>query len=392
MRVTLRDRITLGAVRHLDLLLYLRTNGWVEARDPVAGRRRFSIWRKVDESGSDAELLVPAPELRDYPLRVSEVLQELERLEQRSQLAILTDLSLSSDDVVRIHSGDADEADGSVSLDSGRSLIDSAVELMASSALAAVSPRAFFASRRPKAVVDYMRGVRMGQTERGSFVVTILSRVPPQLTDPQQSLFSDGSVEQEPEVAPFQRQVTTTLATALDRMHGAVADAAARGEISVFREAVAAGVSANLCDAVAGLAGDPTRPADLSIALSWSPSRPLGTAITSRISFPADAVPILREAARLLKESAPREDFVVEGFVVKLERQNERAPGTVTVSGFVDGEPRVIHVTLEPADYDRAIDAHREVRLVMCTGDLIKENKLFVLRKPRDFTVHPGGA
>lgn len=388
MRVTLRDGDTLRAVRSVDLLVYLRTNGWSEARDEAGGRHRFSLWRKFDDSGNETELLVPAADLRDYALRISEVLQELERVEQRSQLAILTDLAQSSDDVIRIHSGGADAAEGSIPLESGRALVENASELMAAAALAAVEPRAFFASRRPNSVVDYLRGVRMGQTERGSFVVTVLSRVPPQLTDPQEQLFRDAVLDEIPETSPFQRSVTSTLSIALDRMQGAVAEAAARGDISLFRDAVAAGVSANLCDAVAGLAGDPARPSDVSIAMTWAPARPPTRTLTGRAAFSPDAVPILREAARLLKESAPREEFLLEGFAVKLERQNDRAPGTVTVSSFVDGRPRVIHVTLESDDYGRAIDAHRDTRLITCTGTLVKENRLFVLRNPHDFTVH----
>jgi hypothetical protein len=51
--------------------------------------------------------------------------------------------------------------------------------LMMAAACTAVQPRAWFRSRKPAQAEQYLRQVRLGQTEQGSYVLTVQSRVPP---------------------------------------------------------------------------------------------------------------------------------------------------------------------------------------------------------------------
>jgi hypothetical protein len=56
------------------------------------------------------------------------------------------------------------------------------------------------------------------------------------------------------------------------------------------------GVSANLCEAVAGLSA--VSPADgLDIRIAWSRTRPAASSIPSRIVLGSDSIPLIQEAA-----------------------------------------------------------------------------------------------
>ena len=53
--------------------------------------------------------------------------------------------------------------------------MERARDLVLAAACAAITKRAYFATRKPTKATDYLSRVRMGQTERGSYVLTIRS-------------------------------------------------------------------------------------------------------------------------------------------------------------------------------------------------------------------------
>jgi len=94
--------------------------------------------------------------------------------------------------------------DGSLGLEEGVTLVESAKDLVLSAARAAVSPRAYFRSRLPSAADEYMRKVRLGQTELGSYVVTVVCPVSPEL-QPTDLAFQQNLDE------PYDRKVDPNL-------------------------------------------------------------------------------------------------------------------------------------------------------------------------------------
>ena len=109
--------------------------------------------------------------------------------------------------------------------------------------------------------------------------------------------------------------------------------------MDAFRQAVQLGVSANLCDAVAGLAA--VSPAEgLEVRVAWSRTRPRSNAAPSRVFLGSDTIPLIQEAARLFRDTEPVEDVEIEGFVTRLARRPDQRPGEITLEGLVDGDLR----------------------------------------------------
>jgi hypothetical protein len=207
----------------------------------------------------------------------------------------------------------------------------------------------------------------------------MLSRVPPEL-EPNKNGQIPLDVED-----PFERQVTRTLTRALTAVRDAAQELILTGSFSMFQRAVAMGVSANLCDAVAAMGGVSGGAHDLEVSLSWSRLRPLETKEPGRILFPTDTISVIQEAGRVFRETSPREEFELLGVVTKLERSEPGQPGKVTVLGFVDEAPRRLSVELSARDYELAIQAHKEHRLVRCLGQLVKAGRQFDLQEPHRF-------
>jgi len=312
---------------------------------------------------------------------MGDVLQVLSAFEERSQLPILHDLLVTGADVVRLRLADPDLADASVPLDEGATFIQKAKEMMLAAACAAVGPRAYYPSRKPAQAIDYIRGARLGQTEPGSFIVTIISPVLPSLSGPR-----GQRIELE---EPYERRVTQVLAVALNSARQAAEDAATSGQVDSFVQAVSRGVSANLCDALAGMGSFSEGNRAVEVQFSWSRNRPLApeSEMPDRVLFSPDAFPVIRQAAVYLRETGPREEFEVRGLVVKLDRPEASTTGKVTIHGLVDDQPRKVVVELRGPDYHKAVTAHALGRLARCSGALVREGRAFRLHEPYGFAV-----
>ncbi len=324
MRVEIRDAKAMRSIGLFNLVAYLRAKGW---REEVGFPTAVS-WGKQTESGTKYEVLLPvSDEVRDYSLRLAEIVATLEVVESRSQVEIVRDLTLASADVLRFTLPVPDDAE-SVPLTDGVALVENARSLLFSAATTTVMPRRVLPPRRPAEAIEYIHRVRLGHTERGSYVVTIVSPVAPLLTPG-----APGLLEMMGE--PFPRRVTTTLALALVATKRAAADAASSGSFDAFEAAVASGVSANLFDAIVGMAQSEESIHSVSVRFSWASARPQLSTDVDSVLFREDSIPVIQEAARVFREEEPFEEVFVVGSVVNLHRDRDDQPGTATVCDAV---------------------------------------------------------
>jgi hypothetical protein len=248
-------------------------------------------------------------------------------------------------------------------------------DLWIAAACSARHPKPAFASRKPDAVMDSVRKIRFGVPEAGSYVLTIISPVPPALNVNERAL--PGMSE------PFERKTALTLATAMGAIRSAARRSAETGNADPFWDAVQQGVSANLCEALVGLnesGGD----SGVETSFTWAMSRQVPESTPKRILLSADVVSYCSEAAKILRATSAIDDVEVQGEVTSLERTNE---GAITVSGVVDGKPRRIVLWLSHSDYELASRANAEKQTIYCVGKLEKEGATWVLRNPRDFSI-----
>jgi hypothetical protein len=375
MRATIRDPETLGSVRPRDLAAYLRAKGWQQS-NLFPGR---SIWR-LGSNGDTFEILLPLDDtFRDYALRISDVLRTLEEVEDRSQLELIADVSMTFTDVVRV-AARSGSGSASIDLDAGIELINSAREMMAAAACAAEKPQPQYATRKTDKVRGYTSSLELGQTERGSYVITVLSPLP---AVPQQVLLDEELLEE-----PFERKVTMTLTGALSGVVLAAERAVVSGSLAPFKDAVEQGVSANLCDALVRLhsAAGGER---LKLGVSWASSRPFRGSPPAPVQIGPDAVGVIAEASRVLgpRKEEPQREIKLVGVVTALKWDDESSPGKVTVTGAVGGDIRKVAFELGHEDYHRAIAAHDSRSVVQCFGELDRKGTALRLENPRDFAV-----
>jgi hypothetical protein len=82
--------------------------------------------------------------------------------------------------------------------------------------------------------------------------------------------------------------------------------------------------------------------------------------VPSRIFLGSDSIPLIQEAARLFKDTAPVEDVEMQGFVTRLARAPKERSGEVTLEGLLDGQLRRADVELGEGIYSQGMHAHEQ--------------------------------
>jgi hypothetical protein len=365
MKLVITDREPFAALNPLEVRAYLVDTGWSEAR--VLGGRG-SFWRHP----SDENCELPLPYDRsvgDFTDRMRDAVEVLAHVEERSPLGVLKDLEQAGQDVIRVRLVSSEIEDGSVPLEQGVELMEAARNAVYASAMAASAKhrKAYYYSRPPQTVSDFMEGVRLGQTERGSYVVAIETPVAPALRE---------QTEQTPE--PFGRKVTRTLASALQIL----LEAANRGNAKDIERSVSSGVSANLCSAVAGALRLSGSQGEVEIRVSWARTRRVSDSTPGRISFPSYLGGVISEAAGLLRSISEIEGFELEGTIYQLRQDTE-----AIILGLVDGRYRKVRLTFPPEFREDLFRSYRERSIVRCVGELRQTGKTSELLNARSFSI-----
>lgn len=384
MRVDIRDEAIFRALAPLEVARYLCARGWQRVGEMG---EQASVWMPKGDTGEEVEIVLPLDTtLVDYALRMGEVVRILERVETRSQLEILRDIATTDADIIRVRLHAGEGANHTLAMEDAVLGADKSQDMMLAAACSAVEPREYFYARKFDQASDYVRRLRFGQTEPGSFVFTLISPVPPALSSTTQLPLLADEDEVDP---PFERKVTRTLVTGLRAAQRAAREAASSGDISPFLRAVDDGVSANLCDALQGLAGvDGNAPFEVS--LSWSSNRSAPRDMGQSVRFTPDVLPVFEEVSRQFKKKRPRAEFELEGVIVQLEQRDERkGDRRVRISGAVEGKTRKVEVVLPEDDFSRAIRAFEERETVRVLGTLVQSGRRYMLENPRQFEVRP---
>lgn len=382
MRVRIRDTEALRAIRPLDLTSYLRANGWTivlsGASEPV------TIWALVSDRG-EFELLVPKHQRwADYPRRMHDVIATLSEAEDRSELALLHDIPRTTKDVVRVRAVAEARDPDSIALLDGVRLVRASRTLLLAAACSAHQPKRAYHTRKPARATDYVKQLRLGHTERGSYVLRLYSAVPPALVAQQSFDFAEDDLGEE----PFARRVTRTLATALSLVRAAADQGAATGELEAFEAGVSHGISADLCEALAATA-DCTGVEEVEIGIRWAPARPMSPPLQTSHGFTPDTLEVIKEAGRMLREKTPEPDFELSGPVIEVTRPESDLHGTAVVYGSIAGKPRRVRVEVWGDDWETAHNAMKNRGVLHCVGELVREGKSFSLKHGRELREEP---
>jgi len=355
-----------------EIVAYLLSTGWTSAGNDQR-------WAMLTRRFNGDEVVLEVPLLSNaggYPRAVTMLISDLSRLEERSATLIIQDMRASRVDTIRLALEGAGTRRGTISVSSDPTTFQAARDLLLSAACSAVERRPVFAKRKPDAAMAFLDAARIARAEPGSFMLSVEVPIPP---DFQQTLANDAD-------PPFARKVSILVARGIAGAVLAAREAEAGAGIDAFLARTGEGVSANLCEAIGALVNT-VEAGSLRASVSFATHWPVASDVPRSTIVTPEVVPALQEAARELRAEAVLLGTDAQGPVVKLHSDDVTRGGDIVIHADVEDRLRFLRITLGPAEYAKAVDAHKQDRLVRIVGDLAREGVSWTLQSPRRFAV-----
>ena len=378
MQVDIHDRAALSAIPAPSLLAYLKAADWESGGD--WGDR--AILYTKQHQGRQWDILVPLKDtVADFAQNMAESIQILSVVEQRSQLDVYRDLLAAGTDVIRLSALDRYNS-RSFSLHDTGQLFGEAHALLSAAARAAERPREAYRGAASKDVSHFLDHIVPAPTDFDGFDLTLYSPL---------VHFGQAELLSETPQLPFSRRAVLALANGLSAAEEAIAESHAINSLEPFERAVPAGVSANLCAAIAGLTEQSHEfGSGCSVDVRWAATRPQGRVANARVPFSIHSVGTLYDARQHLLARASFSDEHVVGDPVVLARKRDQQEGRALVLPDRADLPSRLEVRLNKSDYDKVIQAFRRQVKIELDGDIHPKGNGYELRNPRNVRLLEG--
>jgi hypothetical protein len=362
---------------------YLRSTEW----ELVGGNDFWATFRKQFESD---EVILEVPlkgQAPDYPRRFRELVDDLRKVERRTTDALVRDIRSSTNDVLRLRLF-GNLPHGRISVEEGARAFQKTRDLLLAAACAAVEKRPVYSRKKFLDATGYVNRAQFAPAESGSFVMVVETTVPPELEPDQQRMHVDEDPAADAE--PFNRSVGLTLARATGAARRIIDQVSVTNSVGSIVDAVAEGVSSNLCEALAGLV-DPDLSRSLEIRFRWAATRLPKLPVPKQVVFESSVSPFLTTIARTLREQVNIDEFEFVGPIYKLTSSSPELGGEISVAMVEPWRGRKVKVVLDARAYQQATLAHGAGQWISLEGELTRVGGSMVLVNPRNLRVLPVG-
>lgn len=347
------------------LKAYLSRSGWEKAEI-----KNKTLTKYVYKSDHNLSVFVPEDRgSRDYSFLNEKVITIISQVEGRSKEAVLHNVLSLNQDELRFQFEGTSAKSGSLPLGYLISSAKAIQDAIIYAACAEIKPQPFY-QRKLKDAIQRSKKARFGQTEYGSFILSIVMPFDPPVRDSQSGEAPDD---------PFGRRVMTRLVRGVTKAVKVAED----GETIDLENEYKTGLNANISESLADLADDGLG-IEVSFSCRWSGS--LGVpkdVVTEPIKLDSTTFSNLVSIGKRLRGPSISKDVAIEGFIVALSREDAMDGGddgddflerTVVVrpDASEDLPTKSIRIPLSVVDYNRACDAHRDRKRVYVTGRLEK--------------------
>lgn len=350
----------------IEIVKYLANTGWIQKPYKRQGIKIFQY-----NNDSLHQVAVPIENVfSDYKTAMYDVVEAIADVENKPAEQVMLFLLNPNSDILKIRLDRSDIQSGSIFLDDAINLYENAKKLLAATALDVINPRKIHMGRIGDSVQEFLKLCRFGQTEIGSFVVSVVCPFAAFNEDAyeQLSIFSD-----ETECAnSLTRKVTNKLMSNIYTIKNSID----LGNIDSFY-ADDSTISFNFFEALSGM-NFQTEKTTLEFIAEWSPVVKANRCNYSRLSVTNDYYrPIASVAAKIKAETTKRSEII--GRIKQLSAAaslDERINGTATIV-YIGNDNRIKNVKVELCreDYDNAVIAHQQGKTVKIIGDLITGNR-----------------
>lgn len=362
------ERSILNAIEPDDAQDYLTTSGW-QMTDQI--KNKAFVYSR-DDFYSD--LVIPISKtVSDYALRYAEAISLLAEFHEKKQQDILQDIMYFGADVAKFRIDSPKTIDGTIPMEDAAKFYGNVKHIVISSARSVIETKAKYPSGIPTKVKDLYDRARIGQTEVGSYVISVIIR------------HTKTDKNKNPHISelPFER-------LAFDNMNRAIArvDALTDGGLSESQvdESIFDGVSYNLCKHLSEIQSI-THGGNLDINFQWSKRLTRPEKLQDKVSISYSQKESMDEVASLLGKTATKSKNTLYGMVIGLLRPEGHSQGKVTVHVIYEGRQIKMNMMLPIDKYLEAVKAHEEELQIRISGEVERVGNYFSMPKVTIFEV-----
>ena len=385
----------------LAVTKYLSETNWEQY--PIK-RNDIKIFQYKKEDLFEQVTIPLDKKLRDYKNAMYDAVCKIAYVEKKSVEQLMLYLLNPNTDILKIRLDKKEVESGNIMFDDAIQLFDNAKKLIAATALDVINPKKIHYGRINEPVRNFLSQCRFGQTEIGSYVVSVIC---PFVDFPKTEGYKklNAFFDEEQYAYSLTREVINRLMTNVATIKQKIDD----GNLESLAN-YDSPISSNFYEALSGLSMD-TEDTTVEFMAEWSPTvksnqckynrilitndyyEPIRTIISKITEYTNERIETVDKIKRL--EVAPisdsREYGTIErteivGKIIELKAApviDSREYGTIVI--YVGDNARVKSVTvkLDREDYDKAVAAHQHGKAVKVVGDLkgqlksVMENVIF---------------
>ena len=341
---------------------YLEDTGWIHFQTK---RKDVRIFQK--ESDRFYQVTIPMEDtLSDYNEALYQACQTVAECENRPLEQVFLYLLNPNADILKIRIEKKNIESGSILLDDAIGVYENAKRLLGAAAQDVIKPAAAHQGRMDTKITSFLSSCRFGQTEVGSYVVSVICPMTEMREGEfrQLELFED---EKEDEMN-FTRQVTTKVLRSIQKLK----DRIDNGQYNLADTSLEDGISANFYEALLGinLEQEGTK---IEFMPEWAPNLKVTEELPVKVALSHSYYQPIHATVTKMKGNIKKNRKIV-GRIKRLEATADlenREAGKVTVVYIDDNnKAKTVIAKLEKDDYNRAIEAHAKGWYVEIVGEM----------------------
>lgn len=353
-------------INPLSFAKYLKDTGW---KQYPTKRTDIKIFQCIASAGEAFQAMIPMEKmLSDYKSAMYQAIETVAFAEGKAMDQLMLFLLNPNTDILKIRLDRKGVEAGNILFDDAIRIYENARKLIAAATQDVLHPRRYHQGRPEDAVSRFVNNCKFGQTEIGSYVVSIVCPFA-ELDETegyrQLSIFS----EEEQCANSLTRQVTNRIMTNVASIKKDI-DNGDYCKLMDDREETI--ISKNFYEALAELNLD-VEDTDVEFIAQWSPAVKKNRSASNRVLLSRDYhQPIASVIERFQKATNTKQKIL--GRIKKLESApdvTKRDMGKITIVYLdEDDRKRTVTANLCRKDYDKAIEAHEKGLHVEVVGEI----------------------
>lgn len=362
---------------------YLKDTGWTQYK---TRKDYIKIFQKNTDKNEFYQVIIPVDkELADYKQAMFDAIEQIALFEGQSTEQLMLYLLNPNTDILKIRLQKKDVEAGSISFDDAINLFENAKKLIAATAQDVLHPKCIHQGRQGEAVSQFINNCKFGQTEIGSYIISVVcpfAELDESEEYKQLSIFSD----EEQCANSLTRRVTNRIMANISTIKKNIDN----GELKkLISEDVETMISANFYEALTGM-NISDQGAAVEFIAQWSPAVKKNRCNQNRIVLTHDYYQPIVEIIGELRETINTHSKIV-GRVKRLESipdASKRTNGKVTIVYLDENDnKKTVRLQLVRADYSKAIEAHESGSHVEVIGEIEDNGKRTRLMTVESFSI-----